>query len=74
MALHHKHYRFLTAQGEELMLDELRKLGVETGRRIYNSLRGVAEIPELEVKAIEIDRSFFYSYRVLLSLVELTLE
>lgn len=47
LSLHHKHYRFITPQGEELMLDELRRLSVEIGRRIYTCLRGVADIPDL---------------------------
>lgn len=37
----------MTPQGEELMLDELRRLGVEIGRRIYTCLRGVTDIPDL---------------------------
>lgn len=74
LSLHAKYYRFLTAQGEDLMLEELRGICLETARRIHYSVKNLTEIPELAIKALEIDRSFFYSYRVLLSLNEMTVE
>lgn len=52
LKLHANYYRFLTPQGEELMLEQLRDIGVTIGTRIHDVLRGVAEIPELEVKAM----------------------
>jgi hypothetical protein len=74
LTLHAKYYRYLSPIGEELLLDELQHIGNEIGMRIYRAVVNLTDIPEIVTRTMDIDRSFFYTYRVLLALIEMTFQ
>ena len=53
------------------MLEQLSIIDLKLSSCIYHAAKDVTDIPELSGKSMEIDRAFFFTYRVLLSLTEL---
>lgn len=72
--LHASYFRHLSPIGEELMLDKMLELVESFSHKLHQRISSLTEIPEILARSMDIDRSFFYTYRVLLALDEMTIQ